>query len=255
MAQKKKHLHSGHRDRVKNKAIEGGVESWPYHEVLELMLMYSIPQKDVNPLAHKLIDTFGTFGGVLDAGYEQLCKIDGIGKGTALFLSLLPDVFTKYRASKSVGAINLKNASQCVEYFRDTDRVKSNETFYILCLDAKKNLVKVEKVDSPFPSVINIPRSWFAEKILFKSTKAIVIMHSHPNGDCNPSLADVEATKMLVNTANILGIKVDDHVIITDNQYFSFYSSSMLDNINNEIKLKGYIPNSQSLQLMEDSEK
>lgn len=252
MKQKNKHLHSGHRDRVKNKAIENGIESWPYHEVLELILMYSIPQKDVNPLAHQLIDTFGTFGGVLDAGYEQLCKIDGIGKGTALFLSLLPDVFTKYRASKSVGAIKLENATHCVKYFRETDRVKSNETFYILCLDAKKNLVKVEKVDSPFPSVINIPRSWFAEKILFKSTKAIVIMHSHPNGDCTPSDADIEATKMMVHTANVLGIKLDDHVILTDNQFYSFNASSMLEKINTEINLKGYIPNPEIINLMED---
>ena len=252
MEQKKKHLHSGHRDRVKNKAIENGIEAWPYHEVLELMLMYSIPQKDVNPLAHELIDTFGSFGAVLDAGYDQLCKVDGIGKGTALFLSLLPDVFTKYRASKNVGAISLNDVGDCVRYFRDTDRVKSNETFYILCLNSRKNLVKVVKVDSPFPSVVNISRTWFAEKILFKSTKSIVIMHSHPNGDSNPSLADVEATKMMINTANLLGIKVDDHIIITDDYFYSFKKSLLLNKINNEINIGGYIPNQELLDFMEE---
>ena len=124
MEQKKKHSHTGHRERVKRKALEGGIEHWPYHEVLELLLMYSVPQKDVNPLAHTLIERFGSFGAVLDAGFEQLKEVNGVGESTALFLSLLPDFFLKYTASKNVDAIILDTASKMTNYIRTIDRVR-----------------------------------------------------------------------------------------------------------------------------------
>ena len=87
MEQEKKHSHAGHRQRFKNKVLETGIEHLPYHEVLEFLLMYAIPQKDVNPLAHELISNFGSFSAVLDADYDQLKKIKGVGHETALFIS------------------------------------------------------------------------------------------------------------------------------------------------------------------------
>lgn len=240
MEQKKKQMHKGHRQRLKDKAREIGIESWPYHEILELALTYSVPYKDVNPLAHELIDTFGTFSGVLDAGYEQLMKVNGIGKETALFLSLLPDMFAKYNASKNVGAILLDDSHKCVRYFMEVDRVGDNETFYVFCLNAKKELVKRVKFNSNFPSVINFPMSWFTEKIVSIPTKSIIVMHSHPNGICDPTDADVEATSKLIQAALTLGIKFDDHVIVADRKYYSFSNSGLLRSLKDKIKSMGF---------------
>lgn len=240
MEQKKKQLHKGHRQRLKDKAREIGIESWPYHEILELVLTYSVPYKDVNPLAHELINTFGTFSGVLDAGYEQLLKVDGVGKETALFLSLLPDIFAKYNASKNVGAILLDDSRKCVRYFREVDRVGDNETFYVFCLNAKKELIKRIKFNSNFSSIINFPISWFTEKIVSVPTKAIVVMHSHPNGNCDPTDADVEATTKLIQAALTLGIKFEDHIIVTDRTYYSFSHSKLLEGLKENLKSLGF---------------
>ena len=231
MEQKKKHSHKGHRQRIKNKALEGGIEHWPPHEVLELILTYAIPFKDVNPLAHELIDAFGSLGGVLDAGYEQLKKIDGVGDETALFLSLLPDLFTRYTASKNVADIIMDAPYKCVNYFRTIDRVRDVEGFYVFCLNGKKKLIKTIKFNSDLPSEISVPLTSFAEKIIFKSNKSIVIMHSHPSGDAKPTSADLDATARLMSSISTLGVKLDDHIIITETEYFSFRNSGLLEDM------------------------
>lgn len=240
MEQKKKQVHKGHRQRLKEKAREQGIEAWPYHEILELLLTYSVPYKDVNPLAHELIDTFGTFSGVLDAGYEQLIKVNGVGRETALFLSLLPDMFAKYNASKNVGAILLDDSRKCVNYFRDVDRVGDNESFYVFCLNGKKELIKRVKFNGSFPSIINMPISWFTEKLVSSPTKSIIVLHNHPNGDCNPTDADVSATSKLIQAALTLGIKFEDHIIITDRSYYSFLYSGILRGLKENIKSMGF---------------
>lgn len=231
MEQKKKHRHTGHRQRIKDKAIEAGIEHWPNHEILELILMYAIPQKDVNPLAHELIDTFGSLAGVLDAGYEQLVKIDGVGHHTALYLSLLPDVFSKYTASKNVGQILLDTTQKCVRYFRTIDRIRNSEDFYIFCLNVKKALIKSFKYNSKLAAMVNVPLSQFSQNISGCNAYSVVIMHSHPSGDSRPTEADVNATRRLIASAAAVGVKVDDHIIITDDSYYSFLNSGFLKNL------------------------
>ncbi len=240
MEQKKKHLHTGHRQRVKNKAFEAGIEHWPEHEVLELILMYSIPQKDVNPLAHTLIEHFGSLGSVLDAGYEQLKKVKGISHETALYLSLLPEFFVKYTASKNVGDIIMSDAHTCVTYFRSIDRIRSVENFYIFCLNNNKRLLKTVKVNSDFASQVSVDMRSFAENILFPANNCIVILHTHPSGNSQPTQKDVYATLHLLKACQSWGIKIDDHIIATETEFFSFYNSGILEDLRKGVLPKFY---------------
>ncbi len=229
MEQKKKHPHAGHRQRLKDKAREVGIEFWPTHEVLELILTYLIPQKDVNPLAHELLDTFGSLGGVLDIGYEQLIKVKGIGKESALFLSLLPDIFSKYSASKKLDSIFLSNPNQTVNYFRNNDFVKNKEVFYIFCLNANKKLLKTIKFNGDFESFISLELTQLAQKVLFNRNRGIVIMHSHPNGNRMPTKTDIKATKKLLDAVGVWGIKLEDHIIVTEDDFYSFFNNGLVE--------------------------
>jgi DNA repair protein RadC len=197
--------------------------------------MYSVPQKDVNPLAHTLIDEFGSFGAVLDAGFEQLRKINGVGESTALFLSLLPDFFLKYTASKNVDAIILDTASKMVNYIRTIDRVRSSERFYILCLNGEKKLIKLVKFDTDISSAVGIPLSEFSQKIAFPGNRGIVIMHTHPGGNSMPTDLDIKATKKLIKASNAVGVKIEDHIIITNNAFFSFVDNKLMQGLWNEV--------------------
>ena len=230
-----KNPHDGHRQRVKEKALKAGIEHWPAHEIMELLLMYAIPVKDVNPIAHDLIDSFGSISGVLDAGFEQLKKIKGIGKEAALFLSILPDILLKYTASKNVDEIVLDTPYKCVNHFRSIDRVRRFEGFYVFCMNAKHKLLKTIKFNSELPSAINVPLTTFAEKILFSANKSIIIMHSHPGGDSNPTQADCVATKRIMTLIASFGVTLFDHIIVTDNDYFSFRTNGMIDTLYKDI--------------------
>ena len=93
-------MHGGHRQRLKDKVRQNGLTSLSLHEVLELILTYTIPQKDTNQLAHELIDTYGGFSKVLEADYYDLMKNKGVGEETALFLSMLPRLFDIFKEDK-----------------------------------------------------------------------------------------------------------------------------------------------------------
>src|SRR5699024_10672430 len=83
-------VHRQHRERVKSRFLAEGMDHMPPHNALELLLFYAIPQGDVNGLAHRLIERFGSYSAVIDAPYEQLLEVDGIGPHAATLLKLLP---------------------------------------------------------------------------------------------------------------------------------------------------------------------
>lgn len=224
-------LHKGHRQRLKNRAKTLGLENMPYHEVLELILTYTIPYKDVNPLAHELIERFGSLAGVLDAGYEQLIKIDGVGKETAMFLTFLPEMFNKYRASRNMETTILSTTSSCLRYFRSIAQVKRIEEFFVFCLDSRQKLIKTVKIASGQASSVSFDVSKFSESIVAEGIMSIIIMHIHPNGNVLPTKADLIATKRLIAICCIMGIKVEDHIIVSEEEYFSFKSNLMFDKL------------------------
>ncbi len=240
MEEKKKHSHAGHRQRLKEKAVKAGIEHWPEHEVLELLLMYAIPQKDVNPLAHELIDKFGSIAGVLDAGYKQLEDVKGIGSSAATLLSLLPDMFSRYNTSKNKEPIILDTTYKCVKYFNDSQRVKSFEQFYVFCLNAKKKLINTTHIDSALASAVTVPIKDFAH--IVAQCKAIVVVHTHPGGDSHPTQTDIIATERLMRVCNTLGVSFDDHIVIAENEYYSMAHSGILRDIDNHIEYGTPLP-------------
>lgn len=235
MEENKKHPHSGHRQRFKNKAFDGGIEYWPQHEVMELILMYAIPQKDVNPLAHDLINRFGSIANVLDAGYEQLRDVKGVGHEVALYLTLLPEIFDRYLASKDTDSVVLNTPADCVNHFRHINRVREVEEFYIFCLDIKKRLIKTVKMDGGLSASISVSLSSFAKEIAFDACKSIIIMHTHPGGDPQPTQSDINSTRRLMHSAMSVGVRLEDHVIVSDKSYYSFLKNDIIDDMFNQV--------------------
>lgn len=233
--QNKGDAHKGHRQRLKNRALKNGVDAMEIHEVLELMLTYTIPYKDVNPLAHALIDHFGSFANVLDAGYDQLSKFNGIGHESALFLSLLPEVFNRYSQAKTTGRIILKNINACINYFRDTQSIKHQEEFYVFCLDANYKLLQLVKIADGNSASVSFETASLTNKLACYGAKTSVLLHIHPHGAPTPSLLDLIATKKILTVCYMLGIKVEDHVIINDTDYYSFVNSGLFSKLVGEV--------------------
>lgn len=236
--QNKGEMHKGHRQRLKNRAMTTGINNLPSHEVLELLLTYTIPYKDVNPLAHSLIDHFGSFSNVLEAGYEQLVNFMGVGNETAMFLDFMPKFFAEYTKSKNSEKVILNNTNDCVNYFKTIISPSNVEEVYMLSLDGNKKLLRKEHFTSSSASSITIDSKMFANIILGSKTKYIIMMHTHPSGATLPSKADLLATSKMLDMCKMFGAILIDHIIMGDGEYYSFYENALFDRNNQEMLIK-----------------
>ena len=218
-------IHAGHRSRVKSEFLARGLEGWPDHRALELLLFYAIPQGDVNDLAHTLIDHFGSLSGVLDASVDELKKVPGVGEHTAVLLRLIPALSGRYLEDRgSVGRIvrtTDEAAGVLTPYFFGV----RNEMVYILCLDSKGKLLGVRKVSegSIFASDINIRR--IAEEAMGLRASRLYLAHNHISNLAFPSAADWQATDVIRAALAPLGLELIDHIIFVDGDAVSLRQS------------------------------
>ncbi len=230
MKKELKHKHAGHRQRLKNKVRMNGLKSLSIHEVLELLLTYTIPQKDTNALAHELIDRYNGFSNVLEADYLDIMNISGVGEETALFLTMLPDLFDLYKKDKQeVVDIRLNCPRDCVEYFRKHHELHSKEYLYVVGLNNMNKIVKTFEIEGVNDVNIKIGLKDFAQMITSKMLTGIILFHTHPNGRVNPSDDDIETTQKIFDICSIMGVVLLDHIILNEDNYYSFGCEGLID--------------------------
>ena len=144
-------IHQGHRERLRMRYEREGLKHFQPHEVLELVLTYSIPRINVNPIAHRLIKNFGSIHRVFDASIEELCFVEGVGKRTAVLIHLFKDVMRVYELSKFGSRANLSNKDDCFEYCKHLLKARDYETIFIINLIRKKVDKHVERKKAPLP--------------------------------------------------------------------------------------------------------
>ena len=218
-------IHAGHRGRVKTEFLTRGLEGWPDHRVLELLLFYALPQGDVNGLAHELIDRFGSLVGVLDASPDELKKVPGVGEHTAVLLRLIPALTGRYQ--KDRGSLGQRitcpeeAAAELHPYFAGV----RNEMVYILCLDGKGKLLGVRKVSegSIHASDINIRR--IVEEAMGLRAAGLYLAHNHVSNLAFPSPADWQTTDVIRAALGGVGLELIDHLIFVDGDAISLNQS------------------------------
>lgn len=231
-----KNIHSGHRDRLRKLAHNVGLNKMQEHQALELLLTYVIPQRDVNPLAHALINKFGSFSGVLDASKEDLMTVKGVGEKTAYFLSGLKDFFFLYKENKLDAKQTIKNTKDAVDFISHVLTDKLHEEMYVICIDGLNNVKKCELINKGNSNSVSINIRKITEIVLSSNTHNIILCHNHPNGSSKPSLADDKLTKTLLTSLTLNNIHFLDHIIIGSDDFYSYYLSGKLEMYKREIK-------------------
>ena len=213
--------HTGHRQRVKTEFLTRGIEGWPDHRVLELLLFYAIPQGDVNPLAHELIDRFGSLARVLDASPDELKKVSGLGEHSVALLRMIPALSGRYMAQRS-GPGNLVHTAReaaglLLPYFYGA----GNEMVYVLCLDSKGKVLGVRKVSEGniYNSDVNIRR--IAEVCMALGASYFYMAHNHTSHLAFPSAQDWQCTDVVKCALAPLGVSLVDHLIFVEGDVVS----------------------------------
>ncbi len=222
MIEAKKPSYLGHRQRIKTKYEKSGIDGWLDYEVLELALSYAIPRKDTKPIAKELLSRFKTINGVLDSDRKELRTVTGISEHTAFFLKLLKDVAILYM-EKGIHNRDLLSSPQVVyDYLKVSLKGAVDEEFKLLFLDSRNQLIAVEtfKIGTVNRSVV-YPRK-VVERALYNHAVGVILAHNHPAGTLQPSQDDRGVTKAIKEALKTVDITLLDHIIIGNNDYYSF---------------------------------
>lgn len=230
MDTKKGNIHKNHRQRLKSKVQKHSLECLEYHEILELFLTYTIPRKDTNPIAHNLIERFGSFANVIDANYFDLKKVEGVGPESAMFINMLSSFIEIYNKSKLEGKVEFLNSTGAsVTFFRNHYSVKDKEFMVLACLSRNNRVVKTFTYSGFDDTEVSFDLKNIINNINDDGVRRVVVFHTHPNGRAVPSLEDVIATQKLINVCMVHGIEFEDHIILNESEHFSFKKREILD--------------------------
>lgn len=214
-------IHEGHRHRVKARFCEEGLDHFEEHQVLELLLFYCIPRVDTNPIAHGLLDHFGSLAKVFEAPVEELEKVPGIGHNTAVFLSLVMAAGRYYQVSAASRNVMLHTVEECGEYLLPLFYGKRNETVYLLCLDAKCKVLTCKMIGEGSVNSAGVPIRRIVETALAANATSVVLAHNHPSGLAVPSDADILTTRRVAVALDAVEIGLLDHIVVADDDYVS----------------------------------
>ena len=222
-------IHAGHRARLKERFRREGLSGFSLHEVLELLLTYAIPQRDVNPLAHALIARFGSLSAVLEADASELEQVPGVGPNAATLLSLMPQLFSCYQRSGMGERPMLSNLAQARTYCGALFFGAHEERFYVVCLDKSARVIHTEMLHKgTIDEVAVYPRA-VVEIALRYHAHAVMLAHNHPGGIDEPSRDDYTTTCAIVEALRPVGVGVVDHLIFSGNGVHSMTQHSECD--------------------------
>jgi len=221
-------VHDGHREKMRQRFLAGGLETFADHEALELLLYYSIPRRDTNVTAHLLLERYGTLKAVLSAPVEDLQKVSGIGENTAILLRLVPRLVQKARLSDNGREIVLNSTEKAGAYLLDRFVGEKNEVIFQLCLDRKGKLIACKRMSDGGAAAADLNVRHLVENALLTSASAVILSHNHPSGIALPSQEDYATTRQVQEALRTIGVELADHIIVADGDFVSLADSGFL---------------------------
>lgn len=212
----------GHRKRLREKFLRAGDKAFFDYELLELILSYAIPRRDVKPLAKRLLTRFKTLGGLLDTAPAELMAEEGVGESAAILIKLIRTFMVKYLEQNLRQAEFMDSAEQFCDYARARLGEYDNEAMMIFFLNTQNMLIDVEVISEGAVDCVVVFPSVVAKRALMYSAKSVVLCHNHPSGVVTPSKADNRVTLEVRTALAPLKIQLLDHIIVSKFGYYSY---------------------------------
>ena len=218
-------IHKGHRERLKQRFLEEGLDNFTDIQVLEMLLFYAIPRSDTNPIAHALLDRFGSLAQVLEADVEELKKVPGIKDHAATLLALVIDLCRYYQVNSSRQTEILTTLDACGKYLVPRFFGRTKETIFLLCLDAKCKVLCCKEIGEGSVNTASISVRKVVETALTANATTVVLAHNHPSGIAVPSNEDIQTTRRIAAALSAVEIHLADHIVVADGDYVSMVQS------------------------------
>ena len=218
-------VHKGHRERLKARFLETGLDSFTDVQALELLLFYAIPQRDTNPIAHALLDRFGSLSQVLDAPLEALKKVPGISDHSASLLRLVTELARFYQVDSAQRTEVLTSLDACGRYLVPRFFGRKVETVFLLCLDAKCKVLCCREIGEGSVNAASISVRKVVEAALSANATSVVLAHNHPSCVALPSADDVQTTRRIAAALSAVEVKLIDHIVVAEGDFISMTQS------------------------------
>ena len=220
---------NGHRGRLREKFLKGGLAGFLDYEIIELLLSIGTPRRDCRESARRALQEFKTFRGVLEAEPDDLQRIEGIGRRNVFGIKLIHEVSRRFLRDKMIGRPACHSSREVFDYLIHSLRDRRKEQFKVIFLDPKHQILEEKTLfEGTVDSSAVYPREVIRDALRFEAS-ALIFAHNHPSGDPEPSLCDKEITRDLVFAARVVQIRVLDHIIIGNNRYFSFADEGLIE--------------------------
>ena len=204
-------IHDGHRNRLRKKFKEGNIED---HELLEVLLFYSIPRINTNEIAHRLLEKFGSVNGVFSASEKALCSVEGIGENSAMLIKVVSKCIERYLARPKVSNERLDTLSKIEKYLASLFYCSTTEKVYVLLFNNSKGVILCRSVGEGNACFSEVEAYKILNLALEYGAASVAIAHNHPNGIPTPSEADIKITNGIKNALEQMRINFLDHFIV-----------------------------------------
>ena len=221
-------IHDGHREKMRQRFLKSGLDAFADHEALELLLYYAIPRRDTNPIAHALMERYGSLSAVLAAPVEDLKKVEGVGESAAILLKLAPQLYRKAKMSDAEQETILSSVERVGAYLLERFAGEKNEVVYQLCLDRKGKLLVCKKLGEGGVASADLDIRRLMENALLTGASSVVLAHNHPSGVALPSRDDYAATDRAKTALAVVGVALTDHIIVADGDFVSMADSGYI---------------------------
>ena len=216
----------GHRQRLREKLVRDG-RSLADYEILELVLASVLPRRDTKPLAKALIERFGSLKDAVMARPDRL-DIKGVGDAVRAHWALIQELHARLGEDAARRGVPLSDPAQVARAAMARIGSKGTEEFWAAYLDTKNRLIAWEQVSKGTVNATPVfPREIMATALRLEAT-GVILAHNHPGGDPTPSMEDVLLTERIRESAEGLDIRILDHLVVTDSDYYSFSEQGRL---------------------------
>jgi len=218
----------GHRQRLRDRFQKSGLDGFHDYEIIELLLTLGTPRRDCKQAAKNALKKFGSLKAVLEAAPKDLKEIKGIGDNNVFGLKITQAVSRRYLADRIINTDFIHSSDEVLTYLKHNLRYKKKEMFLVIYLNGRNKILKVEKLFEGTLSTSAVYPREVIKKALDNDAAALVFVHNHPSGNPKPSQDDLAITKQLKKAAQAIDISVHDHLIIADNEVYSFADHGLL---------------------------
>ncbi len=215
----------GHRQRLREEFLNGGFENMPDHKLIELLLTYAIPRKDVKEISYELLNTFGTLENVFNADISSLISVKGIGQNSAVLIKMYGALNKRISNNKNIDIVKLDSVENIKKYYKSILICENVEQFYVTTLNNSNEIINTHLCNEGTVNYSSINVRKIVEFIIKDSASSIVVAHNHPNGYCEPSKQDLSFTMKLRKYLDELNVNLIDHVIVGESDVLSMRNS------------------------------